>query len=344
MKPIGKLSVFYWTGGIVLTNLKQAKAFVSANKGEIFSLFILYLLFVLVAGLCYIVPFIGWILCILVSIYATTLLCYGITALTRKEKKSWSDLIGESFDTLFKRADTIGIAYLINVALLIPAMLIFFLITFGFIFSSIGVGASLSYGYSAANWTGFIFWFFLWMVAIVLLCFYAGTIQYRYIYKVMAAIQGKEPPLAGHLKDMIHMGCVTMLWCCVPFIGFIFAIIWELFYYSKICLDVTKEGKIPEKVEPYDGVKHVEKVEEPVQPEVKEEMVEEMKEETKEETTIETTIPPTVSSKEDIVEEKVEGMVGETPSTPVKEVSEAPKAERPNPIASLKGETKPKAE
>lgn len=284
-----------------MKHLKQAKTFASKQKGQIFSLLLLYCLFALLAGfIAAYIPFIGWLLTILLDIYAITLLCVGFRDILQSQKIEWGSLISKSFTTLMDKSGPIGFGYLVNIGMLLPAFLLLFILTFGMVASlfQLGFGAPVyldNYNYLASNVTGFFFWFFLFVLALIVFCFYAFYVEYRYTYKVMAAVCNKEVQLNDYNMDMVKMGCISALWFLVPFVGIVFYFIWYAYYMTKIAIDVQN---MPDEIE-----EKVEAFHDPVQPSTKEEVVVEVEEEIIEDDE-EEEVP--VSVEGDMVEEMVD--------------------------------------
>lgn len=238
-----------------MKHLSKAKGIVSAHKGDVFIVFLVYLFMSVLQFLsAEYVPVIGWVLSLIMAILSTIYLCYGLYRIAQGEKPTVGDLFNQSSTFLVENFGKVIGAYLMYMVCLIPAILIL-VVTMILYFTSLmdaGLAAYALETYTPSI-TSMVVWFLLLFVEIIAFVIYGGYFNYRFLYKIMYYIDGRMTPvLKPYSKDMLKMACIQFLLCLIPLVGFVLALIWECFYLTKIALDVRSEDVIPSP-EPFNG-------------------------------------------------------------------------------------------
>lgn len=222
-----------------MSNYLKAKEILTSNIGGVIKVFLLSLVVGLASWLLSCIPFIGWLISIILSIFATIFEIYILDKIVVEEQNtSFTNLINDSISVFKEKGWNTFVAYVVMFLCLLPVTI---LSTLLFLMPIVGIlGASSS----ATIFTGLLSSILMIIPFILIILFASYYLAYRLYYKVTCYIFDVDTTdiLKKHNTEIIKMSLILTFIMIIPFIGWLIAIILDYVYMVKLILDVTDEN------------------------------------------------------------------------------------------------------
>ncbi len=222
-----------------MSNYLKAKELLTSNIGGVIKVFILTLVVGLISWLLSCIPFIGWLISIILSVFATIFEIYILNKIIiEKENVSFTNLINESISIFKEKGWNIFMAYVVMFLCLLPVTI---LATCLFLIPIIGI---LGVSSNTAIFTGVLSSILMIIPFILIMLFASYYLAYRLYYKASCYIFDVDTTdmLKKHNTEMIKMSLILTFIMIIPFIGWLIAIILDYVYMVKLILDVNDEN------------------------------------------------------------------------------------------------------